>query len=215
MRSPKINLIDHPLKMSSLYIAKRSDAPGLLKIGRSNNPAARLVQLQTGHCFNMVPVTIFPGLGHMESAIQRALRPSRIDTGYGREWFEASTADVLNIIGNRLDSSGSDTESTTVPSDRSESWLEDQLREFIRDHLVSCDTMDEAPNYGRILAAFGNFLGDGYGKDALKATMLDYGFVPERYHSRNAFGHKTTRRVFCLYIGDFSGPVALIRATGD
>ena len=194
--------------MTTLYIAKRTDAPGLVKVGRSNNPAARLLQLPTGHCFKMVLVATFPGLGHMETTIQRGLRPTRVDTGYGREWFQSTAANVLHEIIMSLEANQDRAESeTSTTSSVGDSWLDEQLHEFISNHLVPCGTMDEAPNYGRLLRDFSAFVGDGYTKDVLRATMLEYGFVPARYHAQNAFGHSTTRRVFCLYTDGFDGPV--------
>ena len=132
-------------------------------------------------------------------------RPDRVDTGYGREWFQSSTAQVLKSISERVDSE-TDSENTESVED---SWLHDQLREFVTNHLVQCDSMDEAPNYGRLLHAFGGFVGDGYARDVLKATMTEYGFVPQRYHAENGYGHHTSRRIFCLYTEGFDGPVGV------
>ena len=67
-----------------LYIATRSDAPHLLKIGRSINTPDRCRQLQTGHCFRIRVLAIFRGMGACEKPVHRALRDHRLGNS---EWF--------------------------------------------------------------------------------------------------------------------------------
>ena len=67
-----------------LYLAQRSDAPHLLKIGRSSNAISRCRQLQTGHCFKIHVVALWVGFGAREKAVHRALQDYRIENS---EWF--------------------------------------------------------------------------------------------------------------------------------
>ena len=75
-----------------LYIATRSDAPHLLKIGRSSNAHSRCRQLQTGHCFRISVVAIFGRMGACEAPVHRALKEYNVN---GSEWF---TADMLTAV---------------------------------------------------------------------------------------------------------------------
>ena len=45
--------------MTDLYIMERSDAPGIVKIGSSQNPERRRQQLESGHTFRMVLLAVF------------------------------------------------------------------------------------------------------------------------------------------------------------
>ena len=78
--------------MGDLYIAIRSDAPHLLKIGRSSNALSRCRQLQTGHCFQIRVLAIFRGMGACEKPAHRALREYRVD------WFEWFAVDMLTAV---------------------------------------------------------------------------------------------------------------------
>ena len=70
--------------MVDLYIATRTDAPHLLKIGRSSNTRDRCRQLQCGHCFQIQVLAIFRGFGACERPVHRALRDYRVGNS---EWF--------------------------------------------------------------------------------------------------------------------------------
>ena len=78
--------------MGDLYIATRSDAPHLLKIGRSSNTRDRCRQLQTGHCFKIQVLAIFRGMGDCEKPGHRALRDYRLGNS---EWF---CVDMLTAV---------------------------------------------------------------------------------------------------------------------
>ena len=78
--------------MGDLYLATRSDAPHLLKIGRSSNARSRCRQLQHGHCFKIAVIAIFRGMGACEKPVHRALKDYRIDNS---EWF---TIDMLTAV---------------------------------------------------------------------------------------------------------------------
>ena len=79
-----------------LYLAIRSDAPHLLKIGRSSNALSRCRQLQTGHCFKIHVEALWVGFGARERAVHRALQDYRIENS---EWFAVdwlTTAAAIN-----------------------------------------------------------------------------------------------------------------------
>ena len=79
-----------------LYLAIRSDAPHLLKIGRSSNALSRCRQLQTGHCFKIHVEALWVGFGARERAVHRALQDYRVENS---EWFAVdwlTTAAAIN-----------------------------------------------------------------------------------------------------------------------
>ena len=81
--------------MGDLYIATRTDAPHLLKIGRSSNTKDRCRQLQTGHCFKIRVLAIFGGAGACEKPVHRALRDFMIGTS---EWFYVDMLTAVEAV---------------------------------------------------------------------------------------------------------------------
>ena len=77
--------------MAHLYVMNRSDAPGLLKIGRSSNTEGRAQDLHGGHCFHVNVLCAFPQAGHIERPVHHAVASHRV-AGPGREWFRLSVA---------------------------------------------------------------------------------------------------------------------------
>ena len=75
-----------------LYIAIRSDAPHLLKIGKSSNSHSRCTQLQRGHCFRIRILAIFHRRGSCEKNVHRALADYQIANS---EWF---AIDLLQAV---------------------------------------------------------------------------------------------------------------------
>ena len=73
--------------MTDLYIMERSDAPGIIKVGSSQDPERRRRQLEEGHTFRMSVVAVFPGAGQFEHCVHRKLAYARVMTGAGREWY--------------------------------------------------------------------------------------------------------------------------------
>ena len=76
--------------MTHLYIATRSDAPDIVKIGRSNDPCRRCEGLSSSHCFTVSPTFVFHGYGRLEAAVHKALEDKRVLGGTGEEWFRVS-----------------------------------------------------------------------------------------------------------------------------
>ena len=84
--------------MCDLYLAMRSDARSILKVGRSSNPARRCRDLESGHVFQMKLIAVWPGAGSCETAAHRALQAFIRVPGPSREWFHASAAEVYAAV---------------------------------------------------------------------------------------------------------------------
>ena len=78
-----------------LYLATRSDAPHLLKIGRSSNAHSRCRQLQNGHCFRIHVLATFGEMGACEAPVHRALKQYRL---YNSEWFDIDLLTAVETI---------------------------------------------------------------------------------------------------------------------
>ncbi len=88
-----------------LYLMVRSDAPGLLKIGRSKDPANRAKQLETSQCFHVTVAAVFEGAGDLEPYVHSKLAACRELGGPGTEWFRTSCAAALCAVGEAMDAS--------------------------------------------------------------------------------------------------------------
>ena len=85
-----------------LYIATRSDAPHLLKIGKSSNAHSRCTQLQRGHCFQIRILAIFHRKGNCEKNVHRALADYRVANS---EWFAIDLLQAVDAIQHSLPTS--------------------------------------------------------------------------------------------------------------
>ena len=83
---------------SDLYVFANSLIPGILKVGRSIDPAKRGRQLEAGHPFRIVVRAVCSGLGHLEPDVHRLLDSKRCRGGSGREWFTASFSEVMHAL---------------------------------------------------------------------------------------------------------------------
>jgi hypothetical protein len=83
--------------MAHLYVMSRSDAPGLLKVGRSDDPERRAADLQSGHCFWITVQAVINDRGCCENGVHRLLQHACVD-GPGREWFRVDLPTVLETI---------------------------------------------------------------------------------------------------------------------
>ena len=86
--------------MTDLYIMERSDAPGIVKVGSSQDPERRRRQLEEGHTFRMKVVAVFPGAGEFEHRVHRKLAYARVMTGAGREWYRLSPSVAFQAAAN-------------------------------------------------------------------------------------------------------------------
>jgi hypothetical protein len=83
---------------SSLYVAQRSDAPRLVKVGRASDVAKRMAALQSGHVFKVSAAAVFPKLGALEAAVHKRLRRCRVEGFGAREWFECDVETAVEAI---------------------------------------------------------------------------------------------------------------------
>ena len=81
-----------------LYIIECSAAPGLVKIGRSSNPARRASELQAGQWFWVKVLAAFSDAGHLERSIHRALQQHRVTDIPGTEWFRLPYLEALGAV---------------------------------------------------------------------------------------------------------------------
>ncbi len=83
-----------------LYVMSASDGylPGLVKIGRSKNPAERACQLQEQMPFHIEIDCIYYGKGDHEKAVHEALEVFRVRSAPGKEWFELSKRQACEAI---------------------------------------------------------------------------------------------------------------------
>ena len=83
-----------------LYIMSASGSflPGLVKIGRSKNPAERACQLQEQMPFHIEIDCIYYGMGDKEKAVHEALDVFRVKSAPGHEWFELSKKQACEAI---------------------------------------------------------------------------------------------------------------------
>ena len=88
--------------MAHLYFMSRSDAPGALKVGRSDDPVRRALDLQAGHFFTMKVLARVEGAGGFERSVHALLQDSRIE-GPGVEWFRCSLAKALAATARVMD----------------------------------------------------------------------------------------------------------------
>jgi hypothetical protein len=89
--------------MAHLYILTHSDRDDIVKVGRSDDPDSRCRQLQASQpCFIRVAATL-PFQGHLEKQVHERLRSKRVNSGAGREWFEATVAEALQVATEILD----------------------------------------------------------------------------------------------------------------
>ena len=108
--------------MAHLYLMSRCDAPGALKVGRSDDPARRALDLQAGHFFTMKVLARAEGAGGFERSVHALLQDSRIE-GPGVEWFRCSLAKALAATARVMDDAAPPCEEND-PMDDEEASLE-------------------------------------------------------------------------------------------
>ena len=84
--------------MSHLYLFSRSDDPGLLKIGRSDNPHTRALALQKHHAFHILIFQVFPNIGKNEANTHSLLFDCRVTGVPGCEWFRCPVEQAIRAI---------------------------------------------------------------------------------------------------------------------
>ena len=81
-------------KMADLYLAIRSDRPGIIKVAASDNAYCSCTSLQAGHCFTVRPLAIFCGAGECVSLVHAALESTRLAS----DWFAVSLRDARDTV---------------------------------------------------------------------------------------------------------------------
>ena len=80
------------LDMADLYLAVRSDRPGIIMVAASENAYCSCAALQAGHCFTVRPLAIFCGAGDCVSLVHLAIESKRV----AGDWFAVSLKDACN-----------------------------------------------------------------------------------------------------------------------
>ena len=80
--------------MADLYVALRSDRPGVLKISASDNAYISCEALQTDHCDTVRPVAIFCYVGENVSLVHEALESKRL----AGDWFVVSLREACDTV---------------------------------------------------------------------------------------------------------------------
>ena len=68
------------------------------KIGRTQNLAARVEQLERSHAFRMKVLRVYRGMGHLEPVVKELLASRRLHTGAGTEWYDVTFAAAMKAI---------------------------------------------------------------------------------------------------------------------
>jgi hypothetical protein len=81
-----------------LYVMSSSAFPGLVKVGRSNRPERRRLDLSGGQPVHYTLDVVFHGAGEHEPAVHRQLAAVRHMEGHSREWFSCTPDDVVEAF---------------------------------------------------------------------------------------------------------------------
>lgn len=81
-----------------LYVMTSSAFPGLVKVGRSNQPERRRLDLSNGQPANYTLDVVFHGAGQHEQAVHKKLSALRHTEGHSREWFACTPDDVIEAF---------------------------------------------------------------------------------------------------------------------
>jgi hypothetical protein len=191
--------------MATLYVARRSDAPQYLKVGRASDVARRTRELQSGHVFTVTALAIFPKQGPQELEVHKRLRWCRVEGFGGREWFQTDLETVVHTIASLLstppvardeadsdDNGGSDNSTDT---DDSQARVNDALQEFMRTVGVTLDR-NEAATSAALRQAARTFVQEHTGISARIPS-------DEVVVSLRRDGRRTTKRV-CPHNGGYA-----------
>ena len=80
--------------MADLYLAVRSDCPGVLRISASDNTYCSCAALQAGHCFTVRPLAIFCDAGECASLVHAELESKRL----ANDWFAVSLREACDTV---------------------------------------------------------------------------------------------------------------------
>ena len=179
--------------MTHLYVMSRSDAPGLLKVGRSDDPERRAGDLQSGHCFWIVVQAVINGRGCCEHEVHRRLQHARVD-GPGREWFQVDLPQVLQVIAGVV-GDAVNREIQPVPMEAAEERSCPTLTPTTlgNNYIVLTDSVAEASTAAQIREA--NASATGMIKRRV-AACLEAAGLEENVANYYVGGFKTSKRVY-------------------
>jgi hypothetical protein len=80
--------------LDHLYVIGEGNTSGIVKIGRSSNPATRLGGVQTGNPRKVQLLLVIPQAGQHEDALHRKFVSRRI----GGEWFDLGANDPVGMV---------------------------------------------------------------------------------------------------------------------
>ena len=80
--------------MTDLYVAVRSDCPGVLRISASDNTYISCAALQADRCFTVRPVAIFCYVGEYVSLVHAELESRRL----AGDWFAVSLREACDTV---------------------------------------------------------------------------------------------------------------------
>lgn len=78
-----------------LYVISSPSFPGMVKIGRSNCPERRRLDLSNGQPVQYELMRIFHGGGKYERAVHKHLADKRHTAGHSKEWFCVDADEVV------------------------------------------------------------------------------------------------------------------------
>ncbi len=84
--------------VQDLYVLTSAAFPGLLKVGRSNWPERRVLDLSHGQPVHYELRLVVHGAGELEPRVHHLLAFARHEEGHSREWFRCSPDDVLDAV---------------------------------------------------------------------------------------------------------------------
>ena len=84
----------------TLYVMRNTLIPGMVKIGKSQNPEDRARDLAMSHPFEMVICSTYERWGFIEKIIHYKLRHRNVNGGTGREWYHVTPEQADKLITN-------------------------------------------------------------------------------------------------------------------
>ena len=69
-----------------------------IKIGRTDNIAARVKEIEKNHNFRMKVLRVYRGLGNLEPLVHELLASKRMTQGASKEWFDVSFATGMKAV---------------------------------------------------------------------------------------------------------------------
>ena len=88
----------HNRASKHLYVMAFVEFPGIYKIGRSGDVAARRRAINGGLFLTLQVLAIYENAGHLELRVHDLLAPYLVMTGNSREWFKCSVEHIHQTV---------------------------------------------------------------------------------------------------------------------